>query len=53
MRTPQTLNGPVLLHPAPAEPAQAKTPARTAKTPLHRSQAAGKAAVKPVAPVAK
>jgi hypothetical protein len=53
MRTPQTLNGPVLLHPAPVQPVQAKTPARTAKTPLSRGQAAGKAAVQPVAPVAK
>jgi hypothetical protein len=53
MRTPETLNGPVLLHPATVQPAQAKTPARTAKTPLDRGQAAGKAAVQPVAPVAK
>jgi len=53
MRTPQTLNGPVLLHSAPAKPAQAKTPVRTAKTPLHREQASGKAAVQPVAPLAR
>lgn len=50
MRTPQTLNGPVLVQSVAAPPAQAKpakkTPARTAHKPLGSAQAstAGKAA---------
>jgi hypothetical protein len=39
MRTPQTLNGPVVAHPVTAQPAQAKVSARTAQKPLRRGQA--------------
>jgi hypothetical protein len=42
MRTPQTLNGPVVAHPATAQPPKAKVPAkvpaRPATTPLHGAQ---------------
>jgi len=48
MRTPQTLNGPVLPQPVTPKPVQAKTPARTAKTAVRREPAAGKTAVAPV-----
>jgi hypothetical protein len=52
MRTPNTLNGPVLTHPMTAKPQLAKSPA---KKPLHRVKpaAANKATVQPVAPAAK
>jgi hypothetical protein len=59
MRTPNTLNGPVVTNPATAKPAQAKAPARTAQKPIRRGQAgaAKKAAVQapaqPAAPEAK
>jgi hypothetical protein len=45
MRTPQTLNGPVVAHPAAAQPVQGKLPAKTAQKPVHRARptAAGKA----------
>jgi hypothetical protein len=51
MRTPQTLNGPVVKHPVP-KPAHAKTTARTAPTPLHRGQPVAAQAPKPPAPPA-
>ena len=52
MRTPNTLNGPVLTHPMTAKPQLAKSPA---KKPLHRVKpaAANKATVQSVAPAAK
>jgi hypothetical protein len=52
MRTPQTLNGPVVKHPVTAKPQPVKSPA---KKPLHRVKpaAANKAAAQPVAPAAK
>lgn len=59
MRTPNTLNGPVLTHPVTAHPAAAQTklPARASKRPTTPSGtvsgAANKAAVQPVAPLAK
>jgi hypothetical protein len=55
MRTPQTLNGPLLAHPVTAQPAQAKTPARTAKKRMRRlpSNAADKSAATHAAPAAK
>jgi hypothetical protein len=40
MRTPQTLNGPVVAHPA-AQPAQGKVPAKIAQKPVHRARPAG------------
>lgn len=55
MRTPQTLNGPVLTHPATAVQMPAKAAVRPAKK-LRRIQPAtnaDKAAVQPVAPAAK
>ena len=55
MRTPQTLNGPVLNHPAAAVQTPAKVAVRPAKK-LRRAQLAtdaGKAATQPAAPVAK
>jgi hypothetical protein len=55
MRTPQTLNGPVLTHPATAVQTPAKAAVRPAKK-LRRVQPAteaGKAATQPAAPVAK
>src|ERR1039458_9848863 len=58
MRTPNTLNGPVLANPVTAHPAQAKPPAQTAQKPIHRVQASAtkKAAVQapaqPAAPAA-
>ena len=55
MRTPQTLNGPVLTHPATAVPTPAKAAARPARK-LRRTQPAtdaGKAATQPVAPAAR
>jgi hypothetical protein len=59
MRTPQTLNGPVLVHPVivqaiPVKPAK-KVVARTAPKPLSGPQpvAASKDAVKPLAPPAE
>jgi hypothetical protein len=39
MRTPQTLNGPVVAHPA-AQPVQGKLPAKTAQKPVHRARPA-------------
>jgi hypothetical protein len=59
MRTPQTLNGPVVAHPATAQPAQTKplkkAPALVATTPRHKSQraAANKVAGQPDVTVAK
>ena len=52
MRTPNTLNGPVVKHPVTAVTQPAKSPA---KKPLHRVKpaAANKAAAQPVAPAAK
>jgi hypothetical protein len=53
MRTPQTLNGPVLTHPATAVQTSAKAAVRPAKK-LRRTQPttdAVKAATQPVAPV--
>ena len=53
MRTPQTLNGPVLAHPAAAQPAQGKAPAKAAQKPVHRARpaaadkASGQAAAAP------
>ena len=46
MRTPNTLNGPVLANPVTAQPAQVKAPARPAQKPIRRGHpsAAGKAA---------
>jgi hypothetical protein len=55
MRTPQTLNGPVLTHPATAVPTPAKAAVRPARK-LRRTQPAtdaGKAATQPVTPAAK
>jgi hypothetical protein len=51
MRVPQTLNGPMLIHPLTAVQTPAKAPARTARKPLHREQpnAAGKTAAQPSA----
>jgi hypothetical protein len=40
MRTPQTLNGPVVAHPAAAQPAQGKLPAKIAQKPVHRARPA-------------
>jgi len=54
MRTPQTLNGPVVAHPATAQPPKAKVPAKVAArpetTPLHGAQPAA-AVNKTTAPV--
>jgi hypothetical protein len=52
MRTPNTLNGPVVQHPETAKTQPVKRPA---KKPLHRikSASANKAAAQPVAPEAK
>ncbi|MGD0731418.1 MAG: hypothetical protein ABR956_09135 [Terracidiphilus sp.] len=54
MRTPQTLNGPVLAHPVTAQPVQAKPAAHTAKKPAHRVKpsAVGKSAAQPASPPA-
>jgi hypothetical protein len=44
VRTPQTLNGPVVTHPATAQPAEGKAPAQGAQKPARRARpAAGKA----------
>jgi hypothetical protein len=55
VRTPQTLNGPVVAHPAPAQPVESKVPAKNAQKPIHRAPPApaGKASDQPVAPPAK
>ena len=55
VRTPQTLNGPVVAHPAPARPVESKVPAKTAQKPLHRAPpaAAGKASGQAATPPAK
>jgi hypothetical protein len=55
MRTPNSLNGPVLAPPATVKPAQGKTPTRNAQKANHRAQAnpAGKAAQPPAVPAAK
>lgn len=55
MRTPQTLNGPVLTHPATAVQTPAKAAARPGKKQRRTQPAtdAGKASVQPVAPAAK
>ncbi len=55
MRTPQTLNGPVVAHPVTAQPAQVVVPARTAKKPARRVPpgAANKTGVQPVTSAAK
>ena len=52
MRTPNTLNGPVVKHPATAEPQPVKSPAKKL---LHRVKpaSANKAAAQPVTPAAK
>lgn len=53
MRTPQTLNGPVLAHPVAPQPAQGKIPVRTAKKPARHAlpstadKSAGQAAASP------
>jgi len=47
MRTPQTLNGPVVAQPAKSDAKPA------AKTPIHRGKPASKANSQPVAPAAK
>jgi hypothetical protein len=55
MRTPQTLNGPVLTHPATAMQTPAKAAVRPAKK-LRRTPpatAAGNAATQPAAPAAQ
>jgi hypothetical protein len=55
MRTPQTLNGPVLTHPATAVQTPAKAAVRPGKKQRRTQPAtdAGKAATQPVAPAAK
>lgn len=55
MRTPNTLNGPVLSQPVTVQPPQAKAPALPAQQPHRRapSTATSKAAVQPHAPLAK
>jgi hypothetical protein len=55
VRTPQTLNGPVVAHPAAAQPVESKVPAKTAQKPVRRgkSAAASKANVQPAAPQVK
>ncbi len=60
MRTPQTLNGPVLVHPMKADAAQAKAKAKSARSriapaPLHtpRTKPAAKPAAQPSAPPAQ
>ena len=59
MRTPQTLNGPVLAHPVTAQPVDGKVPGKapapTAPKPLRRGQAApaNKTVVQITAPAAK
>jgi hypothetical protein len=55
MRTPQTLNGPVVAHPATTQPVQGKLPAKTAQKPVHRARptAADKASGQAAAPPAK
>jgi hypothetical protein len=59
MRTPQTLNGPVLAHPVTAQPLDGKVPgkasARTVPKPLRHGQsaAANKANAQAVAPLVK
>jgi len=52
MRTPQTLNGPLLAHPVAAQPAQAKAPEKAARKSNRRIEpgAAKTAAVQPAAP---
>jgi hypothetical protein len=55
MRTPQTLNGPVIAHPVTAQPPVAKTPAKNSAPivlkPAHPGKfAASKAVVQPAAP---
>jgi hypothetical protein len=40
VRTPQTLNGPVVAHPPAAPPAQIKDAAKTAPKPVHRARPA-------------
>jgi hypothetical protein len=41
VRTPQTLNGPVVAHPATARPVESKVPAQAAQKPVRRSKSAG------------
>jgi len=55
MRTPNTLNGPVLSQPVTVQPPQAKAPALPAQKPNRRapSTATSKATVQPDAPLAK
>ncbi len=57
MRTPKTLNGPVIGSPAVTPPAKRKVPAKSAAKPMPpqnaKTSAANKAAVGPAAPVAK
>jgi len=53
MRTPNTLNGPVVTHPVTAKPAQGKAPAQKPQTPNHRERAADPQAPKPSALPAK
>jgi hypothetical protein len=52
MRTPQTLNGPVLAHPATPQPVDTKAPAHTPIKPLHNGQPApaNKTTAQPAAP---
>jgi hypothetical protein len=57
MRTPKTLNGPIVSSPAAVQPAKPKVPAKGAAKgappQTAKSNAANKAAVQPAAPVAK
>jgi hypothetical protein len=55
MRTPQTINGPVVAHPATPQPVESKPPARTAPKPLRKGQSAtaNEAGAEPAAPNGK
>jgi hypothetical protein len=54
VRTPQTLNGPVVTHPATAQPAAGKAPAQGAQKPVRRARpAAAKASDQAATPPAK
>jgi len=54
VRTPQTLNGPVVTHPATAQPATGKAPAQGAQKPVRRARpAASKARDQAAAPPTK
>jgi hypothetical protein len=56
MRTPKTLNGPIISSPAVTQPIPAKVPAKTAVKPtpqIAKSNGANKAAVQPAASATK